>query len=81
MLEVKVNTGNSAFRDPITNELDRAGYEAIKILEHVIFGLKQGYDGGNLVDTNGNHVGAWSYKDEYEPSVAFEQSKNSKTSS
>lgn len=64
MLEVKVNTGNSAFRDPITNELDRAGYEAIKILEQVISGLKQGCDWGNLIDTNGNHVGTWSYTDE-----------------
>ena len=57
MFTLTIRTGNSAFYD------EQGGYEpeyeVARILEDVAEKVKAGWDRGNLVDINGNHIGEW----------------------
>ena len=60
MFEIKIKTGNAAFRDidgdeDVVCELD----EVIRILEDIIKRIKCCHTSGKCIDINGNAVGNW----------------------
>lgn len=63
MLEIKIDTGNAAYRDDVSGELDFSNTEIIKNLQDVIRKLEDGITSGTIIDTNGNKTGTWKLED------------------
>ena len=63
MLEIKIDTGNVAYRDDVSGELDFSNTEIIKNLQDVIRKLEDGITSGTIIDTNGNKTGTWKLED------------------
>ena len=63
-----IKTGGAAFRDDSRTDrkgnavLDPEGAEVRRILKDMARELEAGYDSGNVMDVNGNKVGAWKYE-------------------
>lgn len=64
MFEIKFTTGNAAFHDEMTGELDSymEALECQRILQEIIKKLEVGYRDGSCIDLNGNKVGTWKLK-------------------
>lgn len=56
MFEVKIRTGNSAFKGP------EGKYELARILREIAEKLETGKTGDHVMDVNGNKVGGWLIK-------------------
>lgn len=63
MFKIEIKTGGAAFRDE-NGDLDVDGYEVRRLLKDVVEAIAYGYEGGILIDYNGNRVGNWSYNDD-----------------
>ena len=64
MMEIKISTGNEAFRNPYTGDEDKEmeAKEVVRILSMIQTQLNHGYRDGICHDLNGNKVGIWSLK-------------------
>ena len=62
MFKVEIETGNAAFKDPITGEDDdfMEAAEIKSLLAHISLALERGEKAGVVMDFNGNKVGSWS---------------------
>ena len=68
MFILTIKTGGTAFRNDSRTDrrgnalLDQQGAEVRRIMKDVARKLEMGYDGGNVMDVNGNKVGTWKYE-------------------
>ena len=68
MFILTITTGGAAFRDDSRANrkgnaiLDPEETEVRRILLDAAQKLEMGYDGGNIMDVNGNKVGTWKYE-------------------
>ena len=68
MFILTIKTGGAAFRDDSRTGrrgnalLDQQGAEVRRIMKDVARKLEMGYNGGNVMDVNGNKVGTWKYE-------------------
>lgn len=69
MFTIRINTDNEAFKSQFSfdadgePELDEEATEVREIIRKVSRQLKAGYTEGVCIDSNGNKVGRWEYKD------------------
>ena len=72
MFELKISTGNAAYRSDFeedyneeTNsyDIDRYNRELIRNLKEIIEKLENGYTEGSVYDINGNKSGEWKLED------------------